>query len=131
MARAPGPPDITKETRQAIALYLAERSVCGRIRRDAASTAANCSAVAVNRHPNSSRKDSKAYLLQKKGDHQLKSTQLELRDALLEYPPSHSIVARRCEPWPTLRTSQNVAAAVHQQVVREASDRPRQVVAFG
>ncbi|KAG6974136.1 hypothetical protein JG688_00003185 [Phytophthora aleatoria] len=40
MARAPGTPDIPEKTRQAIALYLAERSANGRIKRGAASAAA-------------------------------------------------------------------------------------------
>ncbi|KAG2770603.1 hypothetical protein PC129_g5162 [Phytophthora cactorum] len=40
MARALGIPDIPEETRQAIALYLAERSVNGCIKRGAASAAA-------------------------------------------------------------------------------------------
>ncbi|ETP34255.1 hypothetical protein F442_17392 [Phytophthora nicotianae P10297] len=40
MARATGIPDIPEETRQAIALYLADWSACGRIKRGAASAAA-------------------------------------------------------------------------------------------
>ncbi|KAG6968568.1 hypothetical protein JG688_00005725 [Phytophthora aleatoria] len=40
MARAPGTPDIPKKTRQAIVLYLAERSVNGCIKRGAAPAAA-------------------------------------------------------------------------------------------
>ncbi|KAF1779919.1 hypothetical protein GQ600_6914 [Phytophthora cactorum] len=85
MARAPGTPDITKETRQAIALYLAERSF--------GSHQAWCSVdrlivrLLPSTAPKFFKERFKGLPTAKKGDHQLKSTQLELRDALLEYPP--------------------------------------------
>ncbi|KAG2790119.1 hypothetical protein PC116_g17401 [Phytophthora cactorum] len=105
MARAPGTPDIPEKTRQAIVIYLAKRSINGRIKRGAASAAAKLFGCCRQQASKFSRRYSKACLLPKGGDRKLQLTRFALRGASPVSLPPRTIVVRHYEHWPTLPAS--------------------------